>query len=229
MNRNILMGLTLSAAVALVVLCCNNQPDVPLPPPTAPPGQVPPPMTPPGMPPTPGIQPPGAQPPVAPPVAPPTPVAEAPLPRTELVPIAEEEEDEPTPKKVAVGTGICKLPGPETPGDELLGNYTCAFNVKGLPFGLSPPPVSCSIRKASDGSLRVKRSGGDAGSFGGAIAEHKATGFRVDGNYKFSGNKLKVGACMRRKGTGKFTGSGSGVLNGDKKNKLKYTLTMTKQ
>ena len=175
MTRNILMGLTLCAAVALVVWSCDSQPEVPLQPPgVLPPGQVPPPMTPPGMPPAPGLQPPGIQPPVAPPVAPPTPVAEAPLPRTELIPISE-EVDEPEPKKIVKGgTGICKLPGPETPGDELLGNYECAFKVKGLPFGLSPPPVSCSIRKKSDGTLKVKRSGGEAGSFGGPITYDRA-------------------------------------------------------
>jgi hypothetical protein len=225
------MGLTLSAAVALVVLCCNNQPDVPLPPPTAPPGQVPPPMTPPGMPPTPGVQPPGVQPPVAPPVEPPTPVAEAPLPRTELIPISE-EVDEPEPKKtVKGGTGICKLPGPETPGDELLGNYTCAFNVKGLPFGLTPPPIGCSIgrNQKADGSLVLRGSGSGDAKIRAPIAEHKASGFRIDGKYKFSGNGLTIGSCMKRKGAGKFVGSGTGVLNKDKKNKVKYTLTMTKK
>jgi len=228
-NRNTLVGLTLSAVVALVILCCNNQPETPLPQPMVPPqGQVPPPMTAPGMQ-QPGMQQPGMQPPgMQPATPPPAPVAEAPLPRTELIPISE-EEDEPTPKKVAVGTGICKLPGPETPGDELLGNYSCDFDVKGLPFGLKPPAVGCSIRQKSDGTLAVKGSGGDTGNFHGPIAEHKAAGFRVDGKYKFGGNKLTVGTCMRRKGAGKFVGSGSGVLNGDKKNKLKYTLTMTKQ
>jgi hypothetical protein len=223
--------LTLSAAVALVLWSCDSQPDVPLPPPSAmPPAQAPPPMTPPGMPQAPGAQPPGMQPPGMPGATPPTPVAEAPLPRTELIPISDEVEEEPAPKKIPKGgTGICRLPGPETPGDELLGNYTCDFDIKGLPFGLKPPAVGCSIRKKSDGTLKVKRTGGEAGSFGGPITETKAGGFRVDGKYKFGGNKLTVGTCMKRKGAGKFVGSGSGVLNGDKKNKLKYKLTMTKQ
>jgi hypothetical protein len=151
------------------------------------------------------------------------------LPRTELIPISDIEEEDLDPDKPKVKSGVCNLPGPDTPGDELLGNYMCNFQVKNLPFGLKPPAIGCAIRKTGDGKMAVIPTGRDAGSFRGPITETKAAGFRVQGKYKFGGNELLISSCMRMKGAGKYSGSGKGVLNGDKKNRVKYTLTMTRQ
>lgn len=223
MNRNILMGLTLSAVVALVLWSCDSQPEVPL---TMPPAQIPQQMTPQGIPQAPGMQPPGVQPPGMPPAIPQAPVAEAPLPRTELIPISDEVEEE-TPKKVAKGgTGICKLPGPETPGTELLGNYQCTLTLKKPILGLQPPPFGCSIRKRGD-KVILTNTGSDV-ALNGPITETKAAGFRLQGNFKYSALKLSIGSCMKVKGVGNYKGPCTAVLNEDKKNKLSCTLEIKK-
>jgi hypothetical protein len=151
----------------------------------------------------------------------PAPVAEPPLPRTELIPVADVEEPEPD-KEWKGKKSICKLPGPELPEGALNGNYQCALALKNMPFGIKPPPTGCIIQgkqlrsKARDPGINMN------------ITEQKATGFFAAGTYKFKGNELKVSACMRAKSPGKYSGSGKGILNGDKKNKAKFTLTMTK-
>jgi hypothetical protein len=207
--------------MALVLWSCETKPDYQLPPvPTQPPAQVPPPLAPPGMPAAPGVQPPGM--PAATP-SPAAPVAEAPLPRTELIPISdvEPEPDPDLPHKVK--KGICKFPGPDLPPEALNGNYKCQLKLKDMPLGIPLPAVSCYIQnnviksKSRDPGINLN------------IKESKAPGFFASGTYKFGDNKLVVSACMRAKGVGKYSGSGKGVLNGDKKNKAKFTLTLTKQ
>jgi hypothetical protein len=225
-------------SVALVATGCNSEPETP----AAPPGlqQAPPQLTVPGaqqqappqapaptMPQAPSAQqaPQGqaAQPPAAEP--PPTP----------LVPIEEEDDDDEDGKKVAKkkkgeGSGVCKsIPGPETNGEELLGNYLCQLDTKDLPLGIKPPPVGCRIGTTADGSLAVMPTSRSAASMRGPITETKAAGFRVDGTYAFAGNKMRIGACMMRKGAGKFRGRGQGVLNKNRASRIKFTLTMTKQ
>jgi hypothetical protein len=169
--------------------------------------------------------------PVAPVVAPvPEPVAPA-LPEpppTPLTPIVEE-----TPVKEpgkAVGTGICKnIPGIVTNGDEVVGNYMCKLDTNDLPMGITPPPFGCALRKGGDGSVSMVPMGREAAAIRGPVTETKAAGFRLDGTWSFMNNKLRIGACMMRKGAGKFQGSGSGILNDKKDKKVKFTLTMTAQ
>jgi hypothetical protein len=80
--------------------------------------------------------------------------------------------------------------------------------------------------KAGDGKATLMPTGQRQGL---TITEMKLSGFKLDGTYTFSGQKLQINTCMRAKGPGKYSGSGSGVLNGDKKNRVKYTMTLTRQ
>ena len=209
MSKNI-FGLTVFGAMALVevvVFGCNNEPQ-PLP-------QLPQAMVP---------QPVVAQPVVAPPV-----VQTPPPPQTPLVPIAEPVADTAGKTGTGGGGGIDKaITGPKTTGDELVGNYSCAITSKEFPFGLNPPPSGCRIYKAGDGSLKIGPVGRQAG-ISGSIGDPKAAGFHVVGTYNLSPIKLDIKARMLRKGVGKFSGKGRGVLNGDKANQINYTLTMTQQ
>jgi hypothetical protein len=162
--------------------------------------------------------------PVPEPVAPPVPEP----PPTPLIPIVEETPAA-QPGKAAAGTGICKnIPGIATNGDEIVGNYMCKLDTNDLPMGITPPPFACALRKQGDDSVRIMPSG-TAASLSGPVTETKAAGFRLDGTWSFMNNKLRIGACMMRKGAGKFVGSGSGILNDKKDKKIKFTLTMTKQ
>ena len=233
MSKKILGGLLILSALAFVFLGCGDDTPVQLPsavqvPPVQVPGQVPP-----GMVPTvPGQVPPGTVPtvpgqPVATAPTVPQPAAtepeKAPPPQTELYPI---EEEEPEKKVSGGGTGVCKLRGPETKGEELLGNYQCAIDTKDFPFGLKPPPFGCRVATSGSGAVKLMPQGQRGGM---AISETKLSGFKLDGKYNFSGQKLQINTCMRAKGPGKYKGSGNGILNGDKKNRVKYTLTMTRQ
>ncbi len=220
MNKKFLGGLLIISVASFLAVGCNNQADVPLPPAVQPPPVQVPGMTPPTMPGMPTA--PVATAPVAAPPVVETPVV-APPPQTELYPI---EEDEPAAKKVSVGTGVCKLAGPETQGEELLGNYQCVIDTKDFPFGLKPPPFGCRVATAGNGKVKLMPQGQRSGM---SMSETKLTGFKLDGKYEFSGQKLSINTCMRTKGPGKYKGSGSGILNGDKKNRVKYTLTMTRQ
>ena len=200
---------TIVCAFALVVLAvgCNNEPQLP----QLPQAVVPQPVVP--------------QPVVPQPVAPPVVVAPPP-PETPLVPI-EEPVAVNTGKAGGQGGGVDKaIGGPATTGDELVGNYTCAITSKEFPFGLNPPPSGCRIYKAGDGSLKVGPSGRQGG-VSGSISDPKAAGFHIVGTYNLSPVKLDIKARMLRKGAGKFSGNGRGVLNGDKANQIGYTLTMT--
>ncbi len=162
--------------------------------------------------------------PVPEPMAPPAPEP----PPTPLTPIVEEKPVAQPGK--AAGTGICKnIPGVVTPGDELVGNYSCKLDTNDLPMGITPPPFGCALRKGGDGALSIMPMGRDAAAIRGPITETKAAGFRLDGTWSFMNNKLRIGACMMRKGAGTFKGSGSGILNNKKDKKIKFTLTMTKQ
>ncbi len=235
MTKKILGGLVILSVFIFMFMGCDKTVDMPLPPAVQPPPvQVPPVglpvgvapvgvppvgVPPVGMPPVgtpPGVVPPVGMPPVA--VAPATP----PPPETELYPI---EGEEPEAKKGVVGTGVCKLKGPETKGDELLGNYQCVIDTKDFPFGLKPPPFGCRVASVGDG-VKLMPQGQRNGM---RMTETKLTGFKLDGKYTFSGQKLSINTCMRARGPGKYKGSGNGVLNGDKKNRIKYTLSMTRQ
>ncbi|MFO8070233.1 MAG: hypothetical protein R6V85_00040 [Polyangia bacterium] len=224
------------ASVALIAAGCNSEPETP----AAPPGmqQAPPQLTVPGakqqapapaMPQAPAAQQ-APQGQAAQGAADRPPAAEPPP--TPLVPIEEEDDDDEkiVKKKKGGGSVICKsIPGPETNGEELLGNYLCQLDTKDLPLGIKPPPVGCRIGTTADGSLAVMPTSRSAASMRGPITETKAAGFRVDGTYAFAGNKMRIGACMMRKGAGKFRGRGQGVLNKNRASKIKFTLTMTKQ
>jgi len=199
------------ALVALVTFGCNNEPQQ-LP-------QLPQPVI---------AQPVIAQPVVAPPVVAPPVVQTPPPPETPLVAIEEPAAAE-TGKTGKGGGGVDKaISGPATTGDELVGNYMCAITSKEFPFGLNPPPSGCRIYKAGDGGLRIGPVGRQAG-ISGTISDPKAAGFHVVGTYNLSPIKLDIKARMLRKGANKFSGSGRGVLNGDKANQINYTLTMTQQ
>lgn len=208
-SKNILSGLVLFVVIIIALAGCNNAPDMQLPPATQPPVMAPP-IAPP-------VAPPVIQPPVA--VVDTTP----PPPDTPLIPVV---ADKPKTGGGTGGTGVCKLPGPATPGDELVGNYMCNLDVKGLPFGFKPPAFGCRIVATGNGKFRLTPNG-QRGGF--TITETKLSGFKLDGKYSFSGQKLQVNTCMRAKGPGKYRGSGSGILNGDKKNRVKYTMTVTRQ
>ena len=198
------------ALVTLVVFGCNSEPQQ-LP-------QLPQPVI---------MQPVVAQPVIAQPVVA-QPVVAAPPPETPLVPI-EEPVAETTTTGKGTGAGVDKaISGPATTGDELVGNYTCQITSKEFPFGLNPPASGCRIYKAGDGGLRIGPVGRQSG-ISGTISDPKAAGFHVVGTYNLSPIKLDIKARMLRKGAGKFSGAGRGVLNGDKANKINYTLTMTQQ
>jgi hypothetical protein len=173
--------------------------------------------------------PPGAVPAPAPAAQPAAP------PPTPLIPISDvqEEETAETPKgKGGKFAGIDKaLPGPETPGDELVGNYSCSLDGKGLSLGpLKLPAFGCRIYRADDGTLRLGPTSRSATSLSGKITDTKATGFFISGTYNFPGNKMDVKARMKRQGTSNnFSGRGRGRLNEDKANQITYTLTMTRK
>ena len=219
-SKKILFGLVFFGVMMIALAGCDNKLDMPLPPAVQPPGLAPPMAPPVGLPPV-------AAPPVAPPVGlPPVAVVDTtpPPPDTPLIPIG----DDPGTDKPKTGgkTGVCKLPGPDTPGDELVGNYMCNLDIKGLPFGFKPPAFGCRIAAAGNGKFRLTPNGQRSGF---TITETKLSGFKLDGKYGFSGQKLQVNTCMRAKGPGKYKGSGSGILNDDKKNRVKYTMTVTRQ
>ncbi len=206
MSKKILLGLVFFGVIMIVLAGCDNRPDMQLPPATQPPVLAPP-----------------VAPPVAPPlVAPPVAVVDTtpPPPDTPLIPVV------PDKPKTGGGTGVCKLPGPATPGDELVGNYMCNLDIKGLPFGFKPPAFGCRIVATGNGNFRLAPTG-QRGGF--TVTETKLSGFKLDGKYGFSGQKLQVNTCMKVKGPGKYSGSGSGILNDDKKNRVKYTMTVTRQ
>jgi hypothetical protein len=102
----------------------------------------------------------------------------------------------------------------------------CNLDIKGLPFGFKPPAFGCRIMASGNGKFRLVPTG-QRGGF--TVTETKLSGFKLDGKYGFSGQKLQVNTCMRTKGPGKYRGSGSGILNDDKKNRVKYTMTVTRQ
>lgn len=207
MIRKILEGVTLSAMVGLFVFGCDSKP------------AAPPPMV---------MQPPA---PIAAPVAPQPPVAAPAVapPATPLMPIVEETPEPATPRKgTGGGSDICKLSGPATDGKELLGNYKCKLKLKNPPLGLQPPASDCKVKAQGDG-VAIAVASGEAARRSWRVKETKATGFHLSGVYEFSGQKLSIGACMKAQGPGKYTGSGSGALNGDRKNRLRYTLVMTRK
>ena len=221
MNSKILSGLVVM--VALVAAGCNNTQDQQLPSAVQNPVQIPT-AAPPGVataPTTPTTAPVAATPVATAPVAT-APTVAAP-PQTTLIPVEEEKTT-----SSGGGTGVCKLKGPETNGDELIqNNFMCSLKVKNMPFGLNPPSFGCRVKRTGGGKLVLISTG--SGNAGMTLSETKLAGFKIDGTYTFSGQKLRISSCMRAKGVGKYSGSGNGVLNGDKANRLKYTLTMTKQ
>jgi hypothetical protein len=200
----------LLAAVMAIFICSCNEPASAPPPPVA---QAP--ATPP--PPPVQIQAPAAV-PTAPPATPLVPVGDAPA----------TEESEPTPRK---GDSIdTPLKGPATPGDELVGNYSCDIDSKKLSIGpFKTPPFWCKIFKAGDGSLKLASTSEGAGSMKGDIKDSTAEGFFVIGKYLMAGNSLAIKVKMKLKGPGKYSGKGRGRFNDDKTNAIDYILTMTKK
>ncbi len=178
------------------------------------------------------------------PVQPPAPVQPAvaqpaPPPPTPLVPLtAAEPVQQPGAKSSRStsggggGANVDKeIKGPETSGDELLGNYACNMDLKGLklPLGMKLPSFGCRIYRASDGTVKLGPSSQSVASLQGTIQDPKATGFFMVGGYKFPGNEFRVKTRMIRKGAGTFSGAGRATLNDDKKTKVKYTLSMEKK
>jgi hypothetical protein len=231
-TKKILGKLLFVAVIALYFTACQSDPV-----PGAPTGPLPPapgvlPGQPgaPQLPGAPGVIPPGVPPtvaPVLPPAAPPP---------TPLIPISEAtEEDDLANKPKGKGGkfgGIDKaLPGLETPGDELVGNYSCRVDGKGLSLGpLKLPEFGCRIYRADDGTLRLGPTSRSATSIAGKVTDTKATGFFILGTFKFPGNKMDIKARMKRKGvSNEFSGRGRGRLNDDKQNQIKYNLIMKKK
>lgn len=125
------------------------------------------------------------------------------------------------------------LPGKTTTGDELVGNYSCNVDAKGLPLGpFKLPAFGCRIYKSSDdGSLKVGPTAQSAASMNGSISDSTAAGFFIVGQYTFPGNKLGIKARMKLKPGGKvqYSGNGRGRLNDDKKTSINYSLVMTRK
>ncbi len=178
--------------------------------------------------------------PVQPPVAPVAPVAPAaPVePATDTAPAAAPAlvpEPTPTPstpkKSTGTSTNIDKpLPGKETSGEELIGNYMCAIDSKQLQLGpFKAPPFGCKITPTGDGGLRLSSTSDSSGSIKGTIQNQTDAGFFVNANYEMAGNALKIKARMTVAGPGKYSGSGQSTINDDKSTKISYKLTMTKQ
>lgn len=208
----ILVGAVLSTLV-FVAACESGQPaPVPQPVPQAVPMQMPPQVTPPPVP------------QVAVPVPPPA---------TPLIPVSDTPAVEPeTPKKGTSSGGSvdAPLPGKGTSGDELLGNYSCSIESKQLSIGpIKPPPFGCKITRSQSGELKMASSSEGAGSMKGTVTDPKEGGFFVSGKYEMSGNTLAIKSRMKLVSPGKYKGSGRGVFNDDKSNKIDYKLTMTRQ
>ncbi len=203
----------LSGAFLLLTACKDQQP--------APPAQTPPPaQVAPAAPavPTAPVQ---AAAPAAPPATPLIPVDDTP---PAVAPIT-------APKSTGAGAGIDKaIPGKETSGDELIGNYACAVDSKQLSLGpFKVPPFGCKIFRSGDGSLKIASSAEGAGSFKGSVANQTAAGFFVNARYEVAGNSLVIKARMTTAGAGKYAGRGRGRFNDDKSNQINYKLTMTRK
>jgi hypothetical protein len=148
------------------------------------------------------------------------------------MPIGESDDQVAVPSKGGGGAGIDKaLPGIETSGDELLGNYSCKVDAKKLQLGpFKAPPFGCKIQKSGDGSLKVASSSEGTGSMTGTVKDSTAVGFFIVGKYEVAGNTLAIKARMKRQGVeDKFVGRGRGRFNDDKSNQINYKLTMTKK
>ena len=206
----------LSGALMFIVACNNNNQAAQQPAQTAAPAQVAP----------------------AAPVVPAAPAVTTPTapPATPLIPISDEPATaEPsTPRKSTgsgAGSGIDKkLPGSETSGDELIGNYSCAVDSKQLSIGpFKAPPFGCKIYRTGDGSLKISSSSEGAGSFKGNVTDQTAAGFFVTGKYEIAGNTLVIKARMALAGAGKYSGKGRGRFNDDKSTQINYKLTMTRK
>ena len=209
----ILSAATLLGALMFLVACNSNEQSA-QPVQTAPPAQVAP-----------------AVPTV--PAAPTAVAAPAAPPATPLIPISDEPAvAAPAPKK-STGSGSSidkKLPGSETSGDELIGNYSCDVNSKQLSIGpFKTPPFGCKIYRAGDGSLKVASSAEGAGSFKGNVNNQTAAGFFINGKYEIAGNALTIKSRLTTSGVGKYSGKGEGKFNDDKSNKIKYTISMTRK
>lgn len=172
------------------------------------------------------------------PVAAPAPVAPvvAAPPRTDLIPVVQEEAEvdtsaQKTPSKnpgKKAGDDVDKeIKGPAIEGDELLGNYTCTITSSEFPMGLNPPPSGCRIFRGAEGNLRIGPTNRGLG-LQGQITDPKEAGFHVNGSYNIGIGKFKVKARMLKKGEGNYKGNGNGYLNDNKDNKMKYQLTIAK-
>jgi hypothetical protein len=172
--------------------------------------------------------------PVPTPVPQPQVAVPTPPPPTPLIPVNDAPPVE-EPKHHSGGGGVGNidkpLPGKETPGDELIGAYTCSMDSKKLTIGpFKAPPFGCRIyRSQSDNSLKIGSSSEGAGSLKGDVTDQTAAGFFVNAKYELSGNKLAVKAKMKLSGVGKYAGSGRGRFNDDKSNEIDYKLTMTRK
>jgi hypothetical protein len=172
--------------------------------------------------------------PIAQPAPIPVPAPVVAPPATPLTPVAEEvaADDDPVKPRGSGVAGVDKpLPGKDTTGEELLGNYTCKVDVKGMSLGpFKLPGVGCRIFKADDGAVKLGPVSKSVGSLRGNISDSTSAGFFVTGAYTFPGNKLAIKSRMKRKGTSnEYSGKGRGMLNGDKSNKIQYTMSMVKK
>jgi hypothetical protein len=134
-------------------------------------------------------------------------------------------------KGSGVGNIDKALPGAKTPGDELIGSYTCAMDSKQLSIGpFKAPPFGCRIYRAqSDDSLKIGSTSEGAGSLKGDVTDQTITGFFVNAKYELSGNKMAVKAKMKASDGGKkYVGKGRGRFNDDKSSDIDYKLTMTR-
>jgi hypothetical protein len=175
------------------------------------------------------IAPPVQQAPVVQPVAAPPP--------TPLLPLAEEVAE--TKGSSGISSKLPKvdgvdvpLPGKQTEGDELIGNYACVLDAKDLPLGpFKLPALGCRIYRADDGSLNLGPTSRGIAGIRGTIQNPTEAGFFVTGGYKFPGNELGIKVRMQRKPGAQvvYSGKGRGMLNDDKNTKKDYTLTMTKK
>jgi hypothetical protein len=216
-NIGKMTAIAVLGALFLVAACDSGQPPAPQPLP-----QVPVPMQVAPMP-TPPVQ---AQPQV---VVPPPPPATPLIPVSDTPPAAEPKHS--SGKGTGVGNIDKALPGPKTPGDELIGPYTCAIDSKKLTIGpFKAPPFGCRIyRSQSDDSLKIGSSSEGAGSLKGDVTDQTAVGFFVNAKYDLSGNKMAIKAKMKLSGADQYVGKGRGRFNDDKKEEIEYKLTMTRK
>jgi hypothetical protein len=124
-----------------------------------------------------------------------------------------------------------KLGNEPIDGDRLVGSYWCEFQAKDLPLGpFKLNRFGCRVIKDRDGVLRLRSSSGIA-SLKGTLTNLGATGFFINGNYKFPGNRLHFKTGMKESISKKvkYEGTGLGIMNEDRRDKKLFSFIMIKE